>query len=545
MQGVKVTLRCKNHICRDTIHADHPSDSVNRDTLETAGTEERPREKTVPFLDPAEWEQFRKLADEMAADMAHHLAKAPKGPVWRPMPDTVRARIAEEELPKAATAASRVYEDFRELVLPYGPGNHHPRFWGWVVGSGLPVGALADFLASIGNFIASGFRSSPTVVEKTVIRWLAELTDFPADTSGMLVSGGSEANFAGLAVARNALAPFDVNEEGLQALGAPAPPAMVFYASDETHSSIRKAARLLGLGDRSWRRVPVDGGYRIDLDALRRRIREDRHRGLHPFCIVGNAGTVNTGSFDDLPALAEIARDEDLWFHVDAAFGAWAVLSSEHRSLTEGMSRADSLAFDLHKWMYVPYEAGCILVRDQAPHRHTFSVVPEYLTPLEKGLSAGGASFSEYGLQLSRRFRALKVWMCLKTYGTEALGRAVRENLEQARHLAELVRSHPALELLAPVPLNVVCFRYVGEVSPRPREEHLDLLNRRILEELQARGIAVPSHTLLQGRFVLRTAIANHRSRRDDFDALVEAVVELGRELRRSSANDPTELPSP
>jgi len=472
-------------------------------------------------LDPSNWDQLRALGHRMVDDMLDYLATVRSRPAWRTVPADVRARLAEP-LPLEPTSPEAVYEQFKRDVLPYPTGNVHPRFWGWVIGTGTPFAMLADMLASGMNPQVAEFDDAAALVENRVIAWFVELFGFPAGTSGLLVSGGSMANFVGLAVARNARAGFDVRVQGLQ---APGTPRLVVYASSETHSSVRKAVQLLGLGDESLRLIPVGADYRIDVAALRATVAADRTAGHRPVCVVGNAGTVNTGATDDLVGLAALCRTEGLWFHVDGAFGALAGLSPGLRPIVAGMEQADSLAFDLHKWMYLPYEVGCTLVRDQVAHRATFTVTPSYLAALDRGISAGGFPFAERGVQLSRGFRALKVWMALKAHGIRAFARLIEQNVAQARYLADLVTAQPRLELLAPVPLNVVCLRYV---APGFAGTRLDVLNREILMRIQEAGVAVPSHTVLDGRFALRVAITNHRSRREDFDLFVRTVVEIG-----------------
>jgi len=316
-----------------------------------------------------------------------------------------------------------------------------------------------------------------------------------------------------------------VRERGLHSGG----PQLTVYASSETHSSVRKAVELLGLGHEALRSIPVAQDYTIDLPALRERISADKAAGYRPICIVGNAGTVNTGATDDLRALAGLSRDEGLWFHVDGAFGALAALVPDLRHLVAGLDQADSVAFDLHKWLYMPYEVGCTLVRDQQAHRATFNVTPAYLASFDRGIAAGGFPFAERGVQLSRGFRALKVWMSFKTHGTDAFARLIHQNVRQAHYLAGLVTKHPLLELLAPAPLNVVCFRVK---LPGKTDAELNALNQEILLRLQESGIAVPSQTMLDGRFAIRVAVTNHRSRREDFDLLVTSVVDISSALR-------------
>lgn len=480
------------------------------------------REET---LDPRDWEEFRGLAHRMVDDMIDHLASLRAQPAWRPMPAPVRESF-DEPLPREGAGAGPVYREFLERVLPYPNGNLHPRFWGWVQGNGTPLGMMADMLASGMNPHLAGFDQAPARVEDQVLRWLAELMGFPPGASGLLVTGGTIANVLGLAVARHARAGFDVREEGVQG----GRPRMTFYGSAETHGWARKAAELLGLGNASFRRVPVDREYRVDVDALAARVREDRAAGLHPFCVIGTAGTVNTGATDDLRALAAFCRAEGLWFHVDGAFGALARLVPELRPVVDGMEEADSLAFDLHKWGYLPFECACVLVRDAEAHRGAFAIQASYLAESTRGVIAGGLPFADRGIDLTRGFKALKVWMSLKAHGVDTLARLVQQNVEQARHLAGRIRAHAELELLAPVPLNVVCFRYAPEGAA---EAELNAVNEEVLLRLQEGGIAVPSGTVLGGRYAIRVANVNHRSRREDFDTLVEAVARIGAEVRR------------
>jgi glutamate/tyrosine decarboxylase-like PLP-dependent enzyme len=402
-------------------------------------------------------------------------------------------------------------------------GNIHPRFWGWVIGTGTPLGVLAEMLAAGlnpnvggGDHVAASWSS--------VLNWCKEMVGYPPDASGLLVSGGSMANLVGLTVARNSQAGFDIRKEGLKS----APRPMVLYASNEVHSSVQKAVELLGLGSEALHLIPVDPHYRMQVSELETAIQADREAGLHPFCVVGNAGTVNTGAFDDLNALADLCQRENLWLHVDGAFGALAALSPHLQYLTSGMQRADSLAFDLHKWMYMPYEVGVALVRSETSHRQAFSLTPEYLEHNTRGLAAGKIWLSDYGVQLSRGFRALKVWMSIKAEGIEKFARLIEQNVEQARYLASLVDQTPELERLAPVPLNIVCFRYrANELD----EESLNALNRELLVRLHESGVAVPSYTTLNGKYALRVCITNHRSQRTDFNMMLEKVLSIGNDL--------------
>ena len=474
-------------------------------------------------LDPDDWDELRTLGHRMVDDMLDYLRTVRDRPVWRPIPAEIRARFTGP-VPRETQGPAGAYADFRDYVLPHPMGNIHPRFWGWVMGTGTPLGALADMLAAGMNPNMGGGDHVANHVEAQVLDWCKEMLGFPAEASGLLVSGGSMANLVGLAVARNARAGFDIRQRGVRAASGP----LTVYGSVEMHSSIQKAVELLGLGGDALRQVPVNAEYEIDVAALERMLREDRSAGCRPICVVGNAGTVGPGAIDDLRGLATVAAREGLWFHVDGAFGALAALVPEYRPRLAGMEVADSIAFDLHKWMYVPFEAGCTLVRDADAHRRAFALRPDYLTHAERGLAAGNLWFSDYGIQLTRGFRALKVWMSLKEHGLDKYARLVRQNIDQARYLAEQIREAPDLELLAPVPLNIVCFRYV---TPRWDDAGLDALNQELLIQLHEQGIAVPSNLTLGGRFALRVAITNQRSRREDFELLVHEVRRIGAAL--------------
>lgn len=472
-------------------------------------------------LDPQDWEAMRGLGHRLVDDMITHLETVRERPAWQSMPKEAREKF-NGPLPHLPEGPESAYADFVEQVLPYPLGNTHPRFWGWVIGTGTPLGMFSEMLAAGMNATVFGGDHAPALVETQTLNWCKEMLGYPVQSSGLLVSGGTVANLIGITVARNSMAAGDVASDGLVEM----PSKMVFYGSSETHSSVPKAAMLLGLGMKSFRKIRVNSDYQIDLQALKDQIQRDRAAGCSPFCVVGNAGTVNTGAFDDLNALADLCEAEKLWFHVDGAFGALASLSPQYRALTSGMERADSLAFDLHKWMYMCYEAGCILVRSEQDHRKAFSGSASYLAHNPRGVASGSTWFSELGLQLSRGFRALKIWMALKEFGIDKFRRLVDQNVEQAQYLAGLVQQQPELELMAPVPLNIVCFRYVDHEMD---ESALNELNCEILMQIQEQGIAVPSSTLLDGKFAIRVAITNHRSRREDFDLLVNKTLEIAR----------------
>jgi glutamate/tyrosine decarboxylase-like PLP-dependent enzyme len=474
-------------------------------------------------LDPQDWEATRALGHRMMDDMMDYLQTVSDRPAWQPLPEQVRRHL-REPLPLAPGDETAVYEQFRQDVLPYPLGNIHPRFWAWVIGTGTPTGVLAEFLAASMNPNMGGGVHACNLVEDQVLEWMREIFDFPEDSSGLLVSGGSMANLVGLAVARRVGAGFDIRKYGLQQ----APHRMTVYGSTEQHSSVQKALELMGMGSDSLRLVPTHADHSIDVEALRVMLQQDRAAGMQPICVVGAAGTVNTGAVDDLEALAQICQEQKLWFHVDGAYGAWAAILPEKATQMRGIKRADSLAFDLHKWMYMPMEIGCVLVRNRQQHRDTFALTPAYLEQAARGVAGGGNWFSEYGLQLSRNFRALKAWMSIKTHGMDKYRRLIRQNIDQACYLGRRVQEHSQLQLLAPVSLNIVVFRYRPDGLD---DSGLDSLNQEILLRIQERGIAVPSHTRVNGHYAIRVAHVNHRTRYTDMDLLVQSVLEVGAEV--------------
>ncbi|GAA4320685.1 aspartate aminotransferase family protein [Streptomyces venetus] len=486
-----------------------------------------PHEESVP-LDPSDWEEFKALGRRMVDDMADHLAGIRDRPVWQPVPDEIRTRL-DTPLPRTPTPAEDVYEEFRTTVLPYPRGNIHPRFWGWANGSGVPVAAYADLLASLVNCTLGSGENAAMMVEHQVLEWLKEAMDWPCTGSGLLTSGASMGQIVALAAARQAAAGAeDIRGGGAVADGR----QFTVYGSTQTHHSIEKAVELLGIGGRYFRQIPVDTDFRIDTEVLRTAIRRDREAGHVPLCLVGNAGTVNTGAVDPLEELLAVAREEGLWFHVDGAFGAFAQLLPTHRPLLAGMAEADSLVFDLHKWLYMPFDVSCVLVRDPGALESTFSSSADYISSTAQGPAAYSLAFSDRGIEQSRRFRALKVWFALKAHGIESYAASIAANIDQCAHLAKLVDGSDRLELVSRSDLNVVCFRYTW---PGAGPDELNRVNRDVLSRLQTAGEAVPSHTVIDGRFVLRVANNNHRTVHSDFDFLVARVVELGDELVAAS----------
>ena len=473
-------------------------------------------------LDPQDWEQSKALMHQMVEDAFDYVKNIRERKIWQEMPDDV-LKTFETGLPQQPSDAEAVYQDLQQNVLPYPMGNVHPRFWAWYMGNGTISGVMGDFWASIINPNLGGGNHAGHKVEEQVINWIKDIIEFPKSSSGLLVSGGSMANYAALSVARNVKAGYDIRTEGLKENN------LVFYASTEVHSCNTKAIELLGLGTKGLKKIAINDDYTINIEALKNQITEDKANGLQPVCVIGTSGTVNTGAIDNLNAIADICEKENLWFHVDGAIGAIAMLSDTLKPQLKGIERADSVALDLHKWLHMPFEAGCVIIKDNAAHKKTFSLIPEYLEKNTRGLASGENWFSEYGLQLSRRFRALKIWMSLKEHGSKRFGRMITRNIEQAFYLGDLVNNNNKdLELLAPIGMDIVCFRY----NPGGKSlDELNAINKEIKLQLEEQAIALPGYTTLNGAYCIRCAISSHRVTNEDFDVLVENVLRIGKEL--------------
>jgi aromatic-L-amino-acid/L-tryptophan decarboxylase len=422
------------------------------------------------------------------------------------------------------SALSDVHAQFMSAILPYSSGNAHPGFLGWVQGGGTPVGMLAEMLAAGMNANLGGRHHMAIEVERQVVAWTRDLFGFPDSASGLFVTGTSAANFMGVLVARvGALGP-SIRDRGLTAIGR----HLTAYTSEAAHGCVAQAMDMAGFGRDQLRVIPVDTEHRIQIAALKNAITEDRASGLEPFLLIGTAGTVDVGAIDDLLALADIADSARLHFHIDGAFGALAMLAPELAPRLAGIERADSLAFDWHKWGQVPYDAGFLLVRSGELHRQTFAANAAYLRRAERGLAGGDWWPCDYGPDLSRGFRALKTWFTLKTYGADAIGRVIANTVSLARMLAARVAAEPELELLGPVPLNIVCFGFRGADADR--------LNAEIVSNLHEAGRVAPSLTTIGGRTAIRAAIVNHRTAAEDVNALVSSVLALGRAATSSLA---------
>jgi aromatic-L-amino-acid decarboxylase len=473
-------------------------------------------------LDPQNWDEIRAQGHRMLDDMLDYAANVRERPVWQPIPDDVRARF-RAELPRQPAHLGEVYREFTDFIVPYATGNVHPGFMGWVHGGGTAVGMLAEMLAAGLNANLGGRDHIPIEVERQIVEWTRQMFGFPIGASGIFVTGTSMANLMAVLVARTAALGRSVRQHGVGDEGA----RLAAYTSTAAHGCISKAMDIAGFGSDALRCIEVDRSHRIDVAALRERIIQDRKAGLKPFLVVGSAGTVDIGAIDDLKALSALCREQQLWFHVDGAYGALGILSPALAPRLAGLEDADSIALDFHKWGQVPYDAGFLMVRDGDRHRDTFAAPAAYLRRETRGLAAGTSWPCDLGPDLSRSFRALKTWFTLKTYGTEKLGAVITRTCALAAYLETRILAEPRLELLAPVQLNIVCFRY--------RAADANKVNGDIVIDIQESGIAAPSTTILDGQLAIRAAIVNHRTDACDIDALISAVLEFG--AQRSSCD--------
>ncbi len=478
---------------------------------------------TEADLDPRDWEAFSKEAHRGLDLMIDHLRRVRERKVWQPAPDAVRARF-RTPLPQKGKPLSALIDEFERSILPYGNGNTHPLFMGWVHGAGTPVGMVAEMLAAGLNANCGGRDHIAIEVEKEIALWLAEAFGFPQDASGVFVTGTSMANLVAAIVARTGALGEPVRRSGLREAGQ----QLVGYASQEAHGSIERAFEIAGIGSAFLRRLPVDAERRMDVEALSAAIAKDRAAGLLPFLVVGSAGTVNTGAIDDLDAIADLCADEDLWFHIDGAFGALCVLSPDLKPLVKGIDRADSIALDFHKWLHVPYDAGFFLCRHPQLHRESFMSTAAYLARAPRGLAAADIWPCDLGPDLSRGFRALKTWFTFQAFGAEQLGAAIAQTCRIAKHLETLIGRSAVFELCAKVRINIVCFSVKGDTCGE--------LNREIVMDLHESGLAAPSITRLEGRPVIRAAIVNHRTRANDMESFVTAAEASAKRLRASRA---------
>ncbi len=474
-------------------------------------------------LDPDNWDEFQNEAHKLVDFIVAYLKNVRERKVWQEIPNDIKNEF-RKKVPMEPMELEKLISIAEKKIAPYPQGNIHPRFFGWVNGTGTPVGILAEMLAAAMNVNAGGREHISNYVERQVLSWIKTLFDYPTESSGLITSGCSESNLIGITVARNHFA--DSIGINLRETGMCGIPKITIYGSTQIHSSIIKAVELIGIGKKQLRMIAVDREFKIKLTDLENKINEDINNGYNPFCVVANVGSVNTGAIDDLIGIRRICDKYNLWMHVDGAFGSLIKLS-EYKDLVNGIELADSIAFDFHKWMFVQYDAGGVLIKDNQAHLNTFSLRPDYLESESRGLAAGGRWFSEYGIQLSRGFRALKIWMSIKNYGIKRFGNIIAQNIKQAKYLGKLIEKEDHLRLMAPVITNIVCFKYID--NSKQLDE--DLVNREIMIKMHERGKVVTSSTRLNGEFCLRVAITNHRTHMDDMLVVINEVKEVGEKI--------------
>jgi len=471
-------------------------------------------------------DQARHFADRAVDLWQEFLERLPSLPVSGAWSSEQVAAGVVRPVPEEPLSEDELFEYLRQVVFDWSMYPGHPRFMAYISGAGTVPGGPADLLVAGLNMNAGGWRLAPsaTEIELALIRWFAEQVGLPASAGGLMVSGGAMANFVALKAARDVKAPWDVRNQGVSA-----GPPLRLYASDEVHVVTDRAADMLGLGIDAVRKVPVDGAYRVRTDLLGEAIEEDRAAGFHPMAVVASAGTVATGAIDPLDQIADLCEGLGLWFHVDAAYGGPAVLAEDLRLQFVGIERADSIAFDPHKWLYTPHSGGCVLVRDSSVLVMSFAAPAAYVYE-DKELSGHGIDLGMMGPQFSRGFQAFKVWVSLLAHGRKAYARRIAHDAELARYMGARVEARPEFELATPVSLSICCFRYVppglGESSDR--DEYLNQLNQRLMTEIQLDGRAFLSNAVLDGRFVLRACIVNFRTEANDVDALLDVAAELG-----------------
>jgi aromatic-L-amino-acid/L-tryptophan decarboxylase len=465
--------------------------------------------------------QFRHLAQRIADVAADYLGQLDSMPVAPPVSGEESIRAFATELPEQGIGEA-AFDDLAQVLRSSRAPNG--RFFGYVLGSGEPVAATADLVASILNQNVTAWRSGPAavIIEKTVVGWLAPAIGCP-EFRGYLTGGGSAANLMGLTMAREAKVP--ANEKGIKA-------GTVVYASQEVHMSIPKTVALLGIGRDNLRLIPVDANFRMDSAALERQIANDKTAGKIPLAVVASAGTVNTGAIDPLKRIADIARQNTLWFHIDGAYGALAAMAEPNKF--EGMELADSISLDAHKWLYQPLDCGCLLYRSSEAAQKAFSHTGDYTRALSADPIEGFAFFEE-SLELSRRFRALKIWLSLRYHGLAAFRESIKKDMAHARRLAEAIEGEPQLELVGSGELSAVCFRCLGRDTQS--ENQRNQLNASILKRTQKRGRVYLSNATLAGKFCLRACIVNHRTKDSDIDAVIPEVLSAAKEVAASEAS--------
>lgn len=467
-------------------------------------------------LDPG---RFRALGYRAIDMIAEQLANLPDGPTRRPVPTDIRHRLERQPIPEHGADPFTLLDRVEDEVLAYPMGNPSPRFFAWVNSTPSHIGILGDMIASAMSPSAAGGDQAATYVERAALTWIKDMLGFPQDAQGLLVSGGSMANLTCLAVMRHVMSSGGVRENGM--MNEPAP--MVVYTSQHGHSCIEKAVHMLGIGSRNLRAIPLDSQYRMDITALREAITADRAAGLRPVCVAASAGTTNTGAIDLLDEIADLCEAEGLWFHIDGAYGGFGILADQTHGLYTGIERADSIAVDPHKWLYIPVECGCAIVRNGTAMRETFSLVPAYLQE-----DRAEPWFSEYGVQQTRGFRALKVWLTIQHFGLEGYRELITNDINTAYDLRRKLYARDDFEVVTAGPLSVTCFRYVPAGVP---EDQLDALQRQVVEWTNASARAFITTTMIDGKVVIRACHVNFRTTPADLDILLDTLAEAGQHV--------------
>ena len=450
--------------------------------------------------------------------LVDRFTRLPSGPLGRELSREETEKLLREAMPEHPAGFERVFEEYTSKVAPYAMHLDHPRFFAFIPSAPSFASVLGDMLAAGTNVFAGTWleSSGPSQVELVVIDWFKQMLGLPESAAGLLVSGGSVANLTALAVARRAV----LNDD---------PTGAVVYLSEQAHASIDRALRILGFSEGQLRRVATDAEYRLDPRELARCIREDHDAGSRPFAVVASAGTTNTGAVDPLGELADIAAEHRLWLHADAAYGGFGALTERGRALLAGIERADSVVLDPHKWLYCPFEAGCVIVRQGSRMRETFRILPEYMKDVAR--EEREVNFCDYGLQLTRSFRALKVWMGVKTYGARSFRQTIDRCLDLAEYATLLIADLPWFELVTRPQLGILTFRYVPPGLPRTAqgEDFLNRLNRDLVARIISSGKLMLSSTRLGARQVLRLCMLNHRTRKQDVREALRLIEEFGR----------------
>lgn len=510
--------------------------SETNNTL-SADSERRPvtRKSSLDISDSA----LNELSSEVTKLVTEYFAQVSSLPIFPKVSAGETIDQVGSDLSLEGEPLEKLLTDCR-AILKGSRHNGHPRFFGYVASPSTPAGAFADLVASALNANVTSWRSGPaaTEIERTVVRWLGSMIGYDEDSHGLLTSGGSLANLIALLIAHRAKAEDEVGRKGLWNAGSP----MTIYASDQIHMSIPKAADILGLGREQVRVIRSDARFHIDVQQLREQVKNDLGKGFRPFCIVASAGTVNTGAVDPLNQIADVAKEFNLWFHVDGAYGAPGSLDQRKRPLFAGIHRADSVSLDAHKWLYVPIDAGCLLFRDRAVARAPFAADDADYVKIHEQDPDEAFAFWDYGTELSRRFRALKIWMTLRYYGLRRISEAICEDNSLAEYLAQCVDRAGDFEILAPVELSICCFRYLprefqvglnatSEAERARIESELDQLNTQIMLAIQRGGQAYLSSATIRGKFALRACITNFRTTRADIDKTLEIIREAARAI--------------